>query len=105
MNGENGRGQMCEVEWKPPRWPRGHITRYFVQVKGRLRYKPHLGVEVASLKEDEDGSEGSDEEDGDSGETLTRTLVLDDLPPGIDACSNFDGDSANFIDPQVSECG
>lgn len=30
VNGENGIGQMCEIEWRPPRRDRGFVTRYYV---------------------------------------------------------------------------
>ncbi|KAI6219774.1 Protein-tyrosine phosphatase containing protein [Aphelenchoides fujianensis] len=73
INGENGRIQVCELEWKPPRWTRGHITRYFVQVKGHLRYQsPNNAIALA-----------------------------DDLPHGVDMCSNYDGNDLNSIDPQM----
>ncbi|KAI6225011.1 Protein-tyrosine-phosphatase [Aphelenchoides besseyi] len=74
INGENGRTQVCEIEWRPPRWTRGHITRYFVQVKGRIRYQQSLNSPVE---------------------------MIDDLPPGVDICSNYDGEDQNAIDPQM----
>ncbi|CAD5212467.1 unnamed protein product [Bursaphelenchus okinawaensis] len=72
INAENGRSQMCEVEWKPPRWPRGHITKYYVKVDGKVRYQAGDGKEVVGPHH----------------------------PSGIDSCSNYDGDEDNFIDPQ-----
>jgi hypothetical protein len=63
---------MCEVEWKPPRWARGHITRYFVQVKGHIRYT-----------------------------SPNPEIVNDDIPQGVELCSNFDGNEHNSIDPQM----
>uniref|UniRef100_A0A915CNV6 protein-tyrosine-phosphatase n=1 Tax=Ditylenchus dipsaci TaxID=166011 RepID=A0A915CNV6_9BILA len=73
VNGENGRGQMCEIEWRPPKRTRGHITRYYVQIAGEVRY-----VSPDSK--------------------LLSTL---DFPLGVDICSNFDEtlDAEKFINP------
>ncbi|KAH7729834.1 CLR-1 protein [Aphelenchoides avenae] len=72
INADNGMGQMCEIEWRPPKRSRGHITRYYVQVSGKIRY----------VSPD------------------SRTLMSDDIPQGSDLCSNFDGNPLNSIDPQ-----
>lgn len=54
-------------------WSRGHIIRYFVQIKGHVRYKS----------------------------ANNEVIVSDDLPQGVEMCSNYDGNEYNSIDPQM----
>lgn len=57
-------GLQCEVEWRPPLVTNGQILKYYVQLKGKLRYKP----------DDLTGDEA-------------------DFPPGLPPCSNYDGET------------
>jgi len=59
-------GLQCEVEWRPPLVTNGQILKYYVQLKGQLRYKP---------------------------EDVTGEEI--DFPPGLPPCSNYDGVSEN----------
>lgn len=38
VNGENGVGQMCEIEWRPPRRDRGFVTRYYVTTYSNINF-------------------------------------------------------------------
>lgn len=74
INAENGKGQMCEIEWRPPRRARGHVTRYYVQMSGKLRYVAPEG----------------------------RVLSADDYPPGVDICSNYNSENSDkYINPNL----
>ncbi|KAI1728522.1 protein-tyrosine phosphatase domain-containing protein [Ditylenchus destructor] len=76
VNAENGQGQMCEVEWRLPRKTRGLITKYYVQITGRVRYLAPEGNAINS----------------------------EDFPMGVDICSNDDSplsDSDKYINPNL----
>lgn len=63
-------GLRCSVVWKAPSDTNGKILKYYVQLKGELRFKPD-----------------------DSSETEA------DYPPGLDACNNYDGlDETKSVD-------
>uniref|UniRef100_A0A158Q2W1 protein-tyrosine-phosphatase n=1 Tax=Dracunculus medinensis TaxID=318479 RepID=A0A158Q2W1_DRAME len=60
-------GLKCEVEWTPPKTPNGRIIKYYVTVRGIVRYAPH-GI-----------------------------LSGDDFPLAErDRCANFNGDEKSF---------
>uniref|UniRef100_A0A915C0X9 protein-tyrosine-phosphatase n=1 Tax=Parascaris univalens TaxID=6257 RepID=A0A915C0X9_PARUN len=61
-------GIKCEVEWTPPKTPNGRITKYYVTVRGSVRYVSPGG-----------------------------TLSNDDFPAAErDRCANYNGDEKGF---------
>ncbi|KHN75914.1 hypothetical protein Tcan_05524, partial [Toxocara canis] len=61
-------GLKCEVEWTPPKTPNGRITKYYVTVRGSVRYVSPGG-----------------------------TLSNDDFPSAEkDRCANYNGDDRGF---------
>uniref|UniRef100_A0A914L344 protein-tyrosine-phosphatase n=1 Tax=Meloidogyne incognita TaxID=6306 RepID=A0A914L344_MELIC len=73
-NNANIMNKFCEVEWKPPKTSKGQITRYYVQISGRMR---HIVSET--------------------------NLRMDHYPQGKDGCSNYEQDSEHFINPDRSK--
>jgi len=67
VNSDSGAGgQMCEIEWRPPKRSRGHVTRYHVQIVGRMRYvSPGMAGEQQAF----------------------------DFPTGVGHCSNYRDDA------------
>ena len=56
-------GLQCEVEWRPPLEQNGQVTKYYVQLAGKLRKQPQdLGADVPV-----------------------------DYPPALEPCKNYDG--------------